>query len=236
MIVLKYSDFSKYKEYLLKNPSKLNEATDEEKNLLRQAAKEDVDNCVAQMMGKYKFFGEFLYKMRFLFDPPGVDTMATDGQNIFISSEFVNRLSYKQIKFVLAHEILHVVLLHRGREEDYFGAVSYKTHGRWNVAADFEINPLLLGEDILTEDELKEITDCINMDWAGMPAEDIYPLLGNKGEDPKNPGQEYLPAEVGDIIRTKDKKFGVITEIKADGKHVIKEITEEMATAALSGS
>ena len=57
---------------------------------------------------------------------------------------------------------------------------------------------LIARTDILTEDELKEITDCINMDWAGMTAEDIYPLLGNKGEDSKNPGQErgHVPSAV----------------------------------------
>jgi hypothetical protein len=228
--MLTYEAFNNYKLFL-ENQSKaqnysalLESNNDSSKDQLMQQAKEDVERCVSLIMGKYKFFGEFVYKFRFLYTYD-VDTMATDGKNIFVNPQFCSTLTDAQIVFIVCHEILHNVLIHFLR-----GANKGVEHRKWNIATDLEINPMLVEEGLLTREEVKnDIKGLYEDKYLGLPAEEIYDALPSS---PPKPEMTY-PANIGDVIKTKDGKYGQIDAINADGTFEIKEITFDEAKRML---
>ena len=46
---------------------------------------------------------------------PWCHTMATDGYHIFYNADWVEKLSQAELRGVLAHEVLHVILQHGSR-------------------------------------------------------------------------------------------------------------------------
>ena len=64
-------------------------------------------------------------------------TMATDGGRLIYGPAFVTGLSPDELLGVLVHEVLHCALAHHARRGD-------RSPGRWNVACDLAVNPILL--------------------------------------------------------------------------------------------
>ena len=95
----------------------------------------------------------------------GVDTMATDGYRIYANPDFCNGLQDKELKGVLAHELLHNLLGHLDRRQN-------REHERWNVAIDHATNLLLLAMGFKLPDP-----KCCNPSYRGQAAEEIYGLL-----------------------------------------------------------
>jgi hypothetical protein len=228
MIVLKYDAFDKFQKFV-------NESEDLQKdpaNLLRKEVQGDVSRCVSKLIGMFPFFGEYLLSCRFLYGHPDVPTMATDGKNIFINEMFASKLSDKQMQFILAHEVLHCVLQHHLRMADKLGAhVTKGQANKWNYAADYEINPMLVQEGIITKDEVKNVLKGLYEDkYLGQAAEPIYDDLGADSEnDQETPGDGMRPANVGDPISTPSGDYGVITKIHADGSFEVDPLTKEEA-------
>ena len=97
--------------------------------------------------------------------PQWCQTTATDTRNLYYNPQYLDALGTQQLEFVLAHEALHCALAHfsrRGRRDKR----------RWDLACDFAINPVLLAEG------LRPPPNAITfVEYAGMTAEEIYPLL-----------------------------------------------------------
>jgi len=233
--MLTFEAFNNYKLFL-ENQSKVQinsallESQDNKKDQLMVQAKEDVERAVSLIMGKYKFFGEFVYKFRFLYTYD-VDTMATDGKNIFVNPQFCSTLTDDQIVFIVCHEILHNVLVHFLR-----GANKGVEHRKWNIATDLEINPMLVEEGLLTSTQVKnDIKGLYDEKYLGLPAEEIYDQLP---ASPPPPPEMMYPAEVGDVVRVTagskgEKIYGRIDGINADGTYEISEITFDEAMDTL---
>jgi hypothetical protein len=190
-----------------------------DKDAILTQTKEDIERCVALIMGRYKFFGEFIYKFRILYTYR-VQTMATDGRNFFVNPLFCSLLNDKQITFVLCHEILHNVMVHFLRQQNK-GA----EHEKWNHATDHEINLMLVEEGLLTATQVQdEIHGLCDAEYKDMTAEEIYDKL------PDIPSKDFVwPVEVGSIIKSKSGKYGIVEAINLDGTYDIKEITEQEA-------
>jgi predicted metal-dependent peptidase len=92
-------------------------------------------------------------------------TTATDARAFYYNPEYINSLSPGQTQFILSHEALHCALSHFARR-------AHRVKHRWDLACDFAINPLLV-EDGLTPPPDAHVFD----EYAGMTAEEIYPLL-----------------------------------------------------------
>ena len=72
----------------------------------------------------------------------GIGTMGiTAAGRILLNVDFVNKLSKEELQGVLAHEMLHLVLLHHGRRGG-------RDAWMWNVATDMAINHALRLDDI----------------------------------------------------------------------------------------
>lgn len=117
------------------------------------------------------FFGTLALRLQMIEDstlkPP---TMAVDGKNIYYHPQFVNDHTLDEVKFVLAHEVMHCVFEHITR-------VGARDPSGWNAAGDYVINPILVdaGMTMPTSGGL------LNPAFAGMTADEVYKLL------PQNP-------------------------------------------------
>jgi len=97
--------------------------------------------------------------------PQWCPTTATDTKNLYYNPQYLDALGTRQIEFVLAHEALHCALSHFSRR-------GHRDKRRWDLACDFAINPVLLAEG------LRPPPNAITfVEYAGMTAEEIYPLL-----------------------------------------------------------
>jgi predicted metal-dependent peptidase len=70
-----------------------------------------------------------------------VPTMAVDGTRLFFNPEFTVSLTDKECLAVLAHETLHIALLHCYRKK-------HREHRRWNIACDQVVNAVLVAANI----------------------------------------------------------------------------------------
>ena len=68
-----------------------------------------------------------------------VDTMAVSLDTLYFSSEFVRDISLSDLMFVMLHEVCHIAMKHRIRENG-------RDHDAWNYATDYFINRHLAEE------------------------------------------------------------------------------------------
>jgi predicted metal-dependent peptidase len=92
-------------------------------------------------------------------------TTATDARNFYFNPDYIDALAGSQIEFVLAHEALHCALGHFHRRQ-------HRAKHRWDLACDFAINPLLIGEGLRPPPGVVPLAQ-----FEGMSAESIYPCL-----------------------------------------------------------
>jgi len=110
--------------------------------------------------------------------PNGIEikTAAINGKDIFFNPEYVNSLSFNQVKFLLAHETAHCMLKHHVRR-------SGRDFETWNDAGDYAINDILVSENIG-----QVIDGClIDPQYSDIATEDIFrKLYQEKQEQEKN--------------------------------------------------
>lgn len=89
---------------------------------------------------EHPFVGTIALSMPFEFDE-NIPTAATNGKRIKFNPEFVNKLTDEEVKFLVAHECFHPMLEHNFRRGE-------RQPRRWNMAADYVINKLLVDDGI----------------------------------------------------------------------------------------
>lgn len=107
-------------------------------------------------------------KLRFIYTFE-VETQATDGYNVFVNPKFTNDLTMEGKMFVMAHELIHCLLNHVRRGQA-IGAMNQKG----NIAADYEVNQLLVDMGLVGEKFIKELGGYIDKQWQNTPFEVIY--------------------------------------------------------------
>jgi len=220
----------------------------DELDAMMKNAKADCERAATFMMTKFKFFGEFIYRMRWVYTyHPSIRTMATDGTSIYINPKFCASLTSDEVLFVLCHEILHNIMSHFIREKSFLGSnPSPSDHGKWNRAADYEINPMVVdalidknGNYLIPPSHFKDANafggggGLYDEKYLDMSAEAIFKQLSSESDDGDDEESQTYPASPGDVVRTKDGRFGVIQSIDSNGKFEIKEITQEEAEKLL---
>lgn len=126
------------------------------------------------------FFASILLTMP-LHENPDIPTIATDGESISFNPAWCESLTLSEITFVLAHETLHCVFDHMGRR-------GVRTPNRWNQAADYVINQLLIEQNVGSMPHLGLYNPKLYAD-GGQTAEGIYKLLPESNEQ-KQTGQK----------------------------------------------
>ena len=130
-------------------------------------AHEQITKARSRLLLDHPFFGTLALRLKVKLTKE-VPTGATDGVRVLVNPKWFENLKPIQQTGFVAHEVMHVALLHMLRRN------SRNAH-KWNVAADYRINNTLVKEGfILPETEL--IDDKYD-DHKPMSTEEIYSLL-----------------------------------------------------------
>ena len=169
----------------------------------------------AQLVLQEPFYATILLNLQLVEcakTPDGSDLWlaATNGTELFINPANFEKLTLAQAKCVLKHEVMHIAQLHPWRGEG-------KEHERWNHAADYTINPVIIDEGGELPAGALDGTP-----YKGQTTEQIYNAL--PPSPPKNnqqggTGQDGRGAPKGnplgdDIMPAKDKSQAGIEKAK----------------------
>lgn len=128
------------------------------------------------------FFSTICLSLKFVWDGT-IDTAAVNSTTMYINPAFFVGLPPQERVFVLAHEVLHVALVHMLRGQG-------KCPDKYNQAADHCINLLLLARGFKMPDWVLK-----DPQYTGMSTDEIYALLPKPGPDdkPRKMGNDIKP-------------------------------------------
>ena len=139
-----------------------------------------IQKAKIQLILNQPFFATLALHLKYV-ESQTTNTAATDGVTVFYNPAYIQQLTIDELTGVIAHEIMHITMLHHTRR-------GHRDRTRWNHAADYAINPLLLSANfVLPEGTL------YNTAFKGKTAEQIYNLLppaDNNAGDQKNKQQD----------------------------------------------
>jgi predicted metal-dependent peptidase len=139
-----------------------------------------VDKIIVARVGlllRHPFFGNMATRLKIQEGGDWCKTAATDGRTLFYCREFFNKLSAKQVEFVVAHEILHNVFDHIARTEG-------RNKQIWNAAIDYAVNGQLV-RDRIGDHNFSDIKIYHDPKHYGKSAEQIYDEIYDE-EDQKS--------------------------------------------------
>lgn len=159
-------------------------------------------------------------------------TMATDGYHIFFNPVWVGRLSDAQMRGVIAHEVLHVLLAHSDR-------LRSRESKRWNAACDHATNLMLLEQGFaLPQGGL------YSREFVGLTSEEIYERLDTKVgqtkkrfaaveagvEDRDDPGVIVDAGE--DLLLADDPRIARLRDRNTPDQEQLAELRQELRAEA----
>lgn len=190
-----------------------------------------IDKIIVARVGlllRHPFFGNMATRLQIKDGSDWCPTAATDGRHLYYNREFFEKLTTKEVEFVVAHEILHNVFDHMGRCEGRHKQI-------WNAAVDYAVNGQLV------RDRIGAVPKGINIfhdpKHYGKPAEQIYDEI-YESEDEKS------LAALGQLLdqhldQDGDGKDGSPQYSKEELKQIrdeIREATIQAANAAGAGN
>jgi predicted metal-dependent peptidase len=201
--------------------------------------KEVYERIVTARVGlllRHPFFGNMATRLK-IQRADWLPTAAVDGRNLFYNVQFFNAMNNKEIEFVVAHEILHMVFDHLERRED-------RDPRLYNISCDYIVNNTLVDDRI---GSVPSIVNCFqDFKYRGWASEAVYDDLYKQAE--KN-GKEFLE-QFGEMLdehidwgdgdgdgeegKSGDGKSKRPVYTKAERDQIKDEIKEAMIQAAQS--
>lgn len=133
----------------------------------------------------HPFFGVLSLKLE-LRETSETKTICVSTDALQFNPAFIDSLSNAELKAVIAHEVMHLGLLHHARQ----GA---RDSALWNTACDYAINPnLVIDGFTLPKGAL------LDQRFDGMPAESIYQILRDENQPPPPPPPKGGKPQAGD--------------------------------------
>jgi predicted metal-dependent peptidase len=148
-------------------------------------AEDKVVKAKIQLLNEKPFFG-YLVSYLQIKETKDLETAGVDAKgHMYYNPDWISKLSGKDIKFVLAHEVMHLCLEHLSRGNKY-------DKGIFNIAADVKVNDILIKNNmsppkncICPRNNEYEIGDCKILDIENKCSEDIYFELLKKAKKVK---------------------------------------------------
>ena len=151
---------------------------------------EVMDRIITARIGlllRHPFFGNMATRLKIVAADEWLGTAAVDGRNLYYNTQFFNAMNNKEIEFVVAHEILHMVFDHMGRRDDRDPMI-------YNISADYIVNNTLVRDRIGT---IPSIVQCYqDFKYEGWTSEEVYDDVYEKA---KEMGEEYLK-QLGEML------------------------------------
>mgnify|MGYP001586973335 FL=1 len=161
--------------------------TPEQLASMQEEVHERIVTARVGLLLRHPFFGNMATRLKITPADEFIPTAAVDGRNLYYNTQFFNAMNNKEIEFVVAHEILHMVFDHLGRREE-------RNPRLYNIAADYIVNNLLVRDRI---GDKPSIVDCFqDFKYEGWQSEAVYDDLFKEAE--KN-GQEYIES-LGEML------------------------------------
>jgi predicted metal-dependent peptidase len=136
----------------------------------------------AKMLVKHPFFATLLLSMPMV-ETRDIPTLATDMEKIYWNPDFVETLNDEELLTGMAHEVMHVALLHGAR-------LGGRNPFIFNMAADYCINP------VLVDSGFAPITGWLcEKKYEKMSADQVYDLLIKKADKERKEGRSGKPGE-----------------------------------------
>jgi predicted metal-dependent peptidase len=149
-----------------------------------------LDRIITARVGlllRHPFFGNMATRLKIEAADDWLMTAAVDGRKLYYNTQFFNAMNNKEVEFVIAHEILHMVYDHLGRRED-------RNPMLYNIAADYIVNNLLVRDRI---GSTPKVVDCYqDFKYEGWSSEAVYDDLFKQAQ--KN-GEEFLK-QLGEML------------------------------------
>jgi len=122
---------------------------------------------------EHPFVGSIAMRMPFELSKQ-IPTAATNGKRVVFNPDFIDKLSDEEMKFLVAHECFHPMLEHNFRRGE-------RQARKWNMAADYVINQLLVDEGIGKMPSVGLLDRNIHNSGGGT-SEGIYNILPERVE------------------------------------------------------
>jgi predicted metal-dependent peptidase len=183
-----------------------------------------IDKIIVARVGlllRHPFFGNLATRLQIKEATDWLPTAATDGRNIYFNREFFTPLTVKQVEFVIAHEILHAVFDHIGRNEG-------RDRKLFNIAADYCVNGQLVRDRI--GEPPPEIKIFHDPKYYGWGAEQVYDDLYEKYDD------DQLAALGQMLDEHLDPENGGSNGQPSYSKEELKAIRDEMREAVMQAA
>jgi predicted metal-dependent peptidase len=144
---------------------------------LNKIQQEVLDKIIVARVGlllRHPFFGNMATRLGIQECDDWCPTAATDGRNLYYNTSFFNKLSAREIEFVIAHEILHCVFDHIGRTEQ-------RDRQIYNIACDYIVNNTLVRDSI--GEKPKDIPIFQDFKYEGFSSEKVYDEIYKKYDE-----------------------------------------------------
>ena len=145
-----------------------------------------LSNIRCELVRAFPFYSRMLLRLPFGLGEVG--TAGTDGKMIVFDQRFLSRITDREVRFLLLHELYHVLLKHVSRGEKY--AEHRLVH---NVACDIVINSLIIDQLGLEADfeidgeTVMHTTPCGNEGYL-FTSDEVFEILmryaGQRGRNP----------------------------------------------------
>ena len=186
-----------------------------------------IDKIIVARVGlllRHPFFGNMATRLKIQEGWPELTTAATDGRSIFFNREFFNKMSVKQVEFVIAHEIMHNVFDHMARTEG-------RDRKIFNIAADYCVNGQLV-RDRIGDHNVPDIKIFHDPKHYGKSAEQVYDEIFDEMDEQE---LEALGQLLDEHVDWGDQ------DGKGDGqprysKEELKQIRDEMREATMQAA
>ena len=193
-----------------------------------------IDKIIVARVGlllRHPFFGNLATRLQIKEGWKELTTAATDGRNIFFCREFFEKMTVKQVEFVIAHEIMHNVFDHMGRTES-------RDRKIFNIAADYCVNGQLV-RDRIGDHNVPDIKIFHDPKHYGKSAEQIYDEIFDEMDEKELEALGQLLDDHIDWGDSDNKKDGQPRYSKEELKQIrdeMREATMQAAQAAGAGN
>lgn len=166
---------------------------------MSQTRSYEVTEAISALINQQPFFAVILIDLLKITESDSIKTAGTNGRDLIINPEFFKKLNVQERMFVLAHEVLHVIMQHPARGTMYADRgvgpdLKEWSHKRWNCAADYIINDALVADKV----GRMPVGGLYHPDFKkDMIADEVYEKLPDDEDDSQN-WDEHLPGKEQD--------------------------------------